>query len=71
VYAAARLAPKGVSAAPRRRVRASRRTDHRGQVCTALTKLVIEPPAIEVWDLAREDGCMLTIESTGSARPSS
>lgn len=40
-------------------------TDHRSQVCTALTALGIEPPAIEVWDLAREDGRFFTIPSTG------
>jgi hypothetical protein len=39
-------------------------TDHRSQVCTALTTLGIQPPAIEVWDLAREDGRLFTIEST-------
>jgi uncharacterized damage-inducible protein DinB len=39
-------------------------TDHRSQVCTALTALGIEPPAIEVWDLARADGRFFTIEST-------
>ena len=38
-------------------------TDHRSQVCTALTALGIEPPAIEPWDLAREDGRMFTVES--------
>jgi uncharacterized damage-inducible protein DinB len=27
-------------------------TDHRSQVCTALTVLGIEPPAIDVWDYA-------------------
>ena len=27
-------------------------TDHRSQVCTALTSLGIEPPAIDVWDYA-------------------
>jgi uncharacterized damage-inducible protein DinB len=27
-------------------------TDHRSQVCTALTVLGIEPPAIDVWDFA-------------------
>jgi uncharacterized damage-inducible protein DinB len=27
-------------------------TDHRSQVCTALTSLGIEPPAIDVWDFA-------------------
>jgi uncharacterized damage-inducible protein DinB len=46
-------------------------TDHRSQVCTALTSLGIEPPAIEVWDLAREDGRMFTTESTGTAEASS
>jgi uncharacterized damage-inducible protein DinB len=25
-------------------------TDHRSQICTALTVLGIEPPAIDVWD---------------------
>ena len=39
-------------------------TDHRSQVCTALTNLGIEPPAIEAWDLARQDGRFFTIEST-------
>ena len=43
-------------------------TDHRSQVCTALTALGIEPPAIETWDLAREDGRMFTIESTEPRR---
>jgi uncharacterized damage-inducible protein DinB len=46
-------------------------TDHRSQVCTALTTLGIEPPAIEVWDFAARDGRMFTIDSTGSAEPSS
>jgi uncharacterized damage-inducible protein DinB len=46
-------------------------TDHRSQVCTALTSLGIEPPPIEPWDFARLDGRLFTIESTGSARPSS
>jgi uncharacterized damage-inducible protein DinB len=41
-------------------------TDHRSQVCTALTSLGVEPPAIEVWDLARQDGRMFTIESAGA-----
>jgi uncharacterized damage-inducible protein DinB len=46
-------------------------TDHRSQVCTALTTLGIEPPGIEVWDYARRDGRYFTIESAGSAEPSS
>jgi uncharacterized damage-inducible protein DinB len=31
-------------------------TDHRSQVCTGLTNLGIEPPAIDVWDYGRQDG---------------
>lgn len=46
-------------------------TDHRSQVCTALTTLGIEPPAIEAWDYALRDGRMFTIESIGSATASS
>jgi len=46
-------------------------SDHRSQVCTALTVLGIEPPAIEVWDFAVRDGRMFTIESNRSPEPSS
>jgi uncharacterized damage-inducible protein DinB len=31
-------------------------TDHRSQVCTALTNLGIEPPSIDAWDYAFKDG---------------
>ncbi len=31
-------------------------TDHRSQVCTALTTLGIEPPEIDAWAYARQDG---------------
>ena len=31
-------------------------TDHRSQICTALTALGVEPPAIDVWDFANQDG---------------
>jgi uncharacterized damage-inducible protein DinB len=31
-------------------------TDHRSQICTGLTNLGIEPPAIDVWDYGRTDG---------------
>lgn len=31
-------------------------TDHRSQICTALTSLGIEPPSIDVWDYAEQDG---------------
>jgi uncharacterized damage-inducible protein DinB len=46
-------------------------SDHRSQVCTALTSLGIEPPGIEVWDFAALDGRMFTIETRGAAEPSS
>ena len=45
-------------------------TDHRSQVCTALTSLGIEPPAIDVWDFAARDGRMIT-RRTEAAGPSS
>ena len=31
-------------------------TDHRSQVCTALTSLGVEPPLIDVWDFAESQG---------------
>jgi uncharacterized damage-inducible protein DinB len=31
-------------------------TDHRSQICTALTTLGVEPPAIDVWDFGVQDG---------------
>jgi len=31
-------------------------TDHRSQICTALTTLGLEPPEIAVWDFAWEQG---------------
>jgi uncharacterized damage-inducible protein DinB len=33
-------------------------TDHRSQVCTALTNLGIEPPPIDAWDFADQGGRM-------------
>jgi uncharacterized damage-inducible protein DinB len=38
-------------------------TDHRSQVNTALSSLGIEPPAIEGWDIGREDGRVYTVPS--------
>lgn len=38
-------------------------TDHRSQVCTALTSLGVEPPAIDVWDFGGLDGRVFS-EST-------
>ena len=31
-------------------------TDHRSQICTILTTMGIEPPMIDVWDFAEQDG---------------
>jgi uncharacterized damage-inducible protein DinB len=31
-------------------------TDHRSQICTALTSLGVEPPVIDVWDFGELDG---------------
>jgi uncharacterized damage-inducible protein DinB len=44
-------------------------TDHRSQVCTALTVIGLEPPVVEVWELARKDGRMFTIETRGAPEP--
>jgi uncharacterized damage-inducible protein DinB len=39
-------------------------TDHRSQVCTALTALGIEPPAIDVWDFAWQEGRLVEVPPT-------
>ncbi len=39
-------------------------TDHRSQVCTALTSLGIEPPEIDVWSYAWKDGRLTETEPT-------
>lgn len=31
-------------------------TDHRSQICTALTALGVEPPAIDLWDFGQHNG---------------
>jgi uncharacterized damage-inducible protein DinB len=36
-------------------------TDHRSQVCTALTILGLEPPAIDAWDFAWQDGRLVEV----------
>jgi uncharacterized damage-inducible protein DinB len=36
-------------------------TDHRSQICTALTTLGMEPPAIDVWDYGAQDGRVVEI----------
>ena len=39
-------------------------TDHRSQVCTALTMLGVEPPAIDAWDFADQDGRLREVPPT-------
>jgi uncharacterized damage-inducible protein DinB len=47
-----RTAPKGIRLAQA----LHHGTDHRSQICTALTQLGIEPPGIDVWDFGIGDG---------------
>jgi uncharacterized damage-inducible protein DinB len=42
-------------------------TDHRSQICTALTSLSVEPPLIDVWDFGWEDGRVVEIEAAGGS----
>ena len=42
-------------------------TDHRSQVCTALSTLGIEPPEIDVWAWADTQGMLGETPATGSA----
>jgi uncharacterized damage-inducible protein DinB len=39
-------------------------TDHRSQICTALTTLGVEPPAIDVWDYGVQHGRVVEIPPT-------
>ena len=39
-------------------------TDHRSQICTALTTLGVEPPAIDVWDFGEQAGTVVEIPPT-------
>ncbi len=39
-------------------------TDHRSQICTALTTIGVEPPAIDVWDYGEHDGRVIQIPPT-------
>ena len=41
-------------------------SDHRSQVCTALTSLGIAPPAIDAWDYAESQGRLREIEAPAS-----
>jgi uncharacterized damage-inducible protein DinB len=39
-------------------------TDHRSQICTALTTLGVEPPLIDVWDFGLQDGRVVEVLPT-------
>lgn len=39
-------------------------TDHRSQICTALTTLGVEPPAIDVFDFGLQDGRVVEVLPT-------
>jgi uncharacterized damage-inducible protein DinB len=39
-------------------------TDHRSQICTALTALGLEPPAIDVWDFGLDVGRNVEVPAT-------
>ncbi len=39
-------------------------TDHRSQICTALTTLGLEPPSIDVWAFGEQDGSVVDIPPT-------
>ncbi len=39
-------------------------TDHRSQVCTALTSLGVEPPLIDVWDFGADTGRVTEVPPT-------
>ena len=41
-------------------------TDHRSQICTALTSLGITPPEIDAWDFARAEGRLSETEPTAA-----
>lgn len=39
-------------------------TDHRSQICTALTTLGVEPPLIDVWDFGLQNGRVVEVPPT-------
>jgi len=39
-------------------------TDHRSQICTALTTLGVEPPGIDLWDFGAETGRVVEVPPT-------
>jgi uncharacterized damage-inducible protein DinB len=42
-------------------------TDHRSQICTALTKLGLEPPLIDVWTFGVQTGRVVEVPPTSSS----
>jgi uncharacterized damage-inducible protein DinB len=54
------LAPKGIRLAQV----LHHGTDHRSQICTALTQLGIEPPAIDVWAFGWKENRLVETPST-------
>ncbi len=42
-------------------------TDHRSQICTALTSLGVEPPSIDVWDFGYDTGRATERARSGTA----
>lgn len=57
------LAPKGIRLAQV----LHHGTDHRSQICTALTQLGIEPPAIDVWDFGWNENRLVETPPTAAA----
>jgi uncharacterized damage-inducible protein DinB len=41
-------------------------TDHRSQICTALTSLGVEPPGIDVWEYGSATGRVVDRPAGGS-----
>lgn len=41
-------------------------TDHRSQICTALTSLGVTPPEIDAWDFAGQDGRLSVTEAVAA-----
>jgi len=45
-------------------------TDHRSQICTALTSLGVEPPIIDVWEFGKEAGRNVEVEPEPASKDS-
>jgi uncharacterized damage-inducible protein DinB len=39
-------------------------TDHRSQICTALTALGVEPPDIDLWAFGEQHGRVIEVQPT-------